>query len=43
MPDLTTGDHVPNFALPDQEGRMWMLAERLKDGPVILVFYRGDW
>jgi hypothetical protein len=41
MPDLTTGDHVPNFALPDHQGDMWVLAQRLQDGPVILVFYRG--
>jgi len=43
MSELTTGDHVPNFALPDHQGDMWVLAQRLQDGPVILVFYRGDW
>ena len=31
------------FELPDQEGRPWRLTEHLDIGPVLLVFYRGDW
>jgi peroxiredoxin len=43
MPSLNTGDHVPNFELPDQQGDPWILGERLPSGPAVLVFYRGDW
>lgn len=32
-----------DFELPDQEGRAWRLDEHLKSGPLVLVFYRGDW
>ncbi len=34
---------VTDFELPDQDGRPWRLGERLAQGPVLLVFYRGDW
>jgi peroxiredoxin len=43
MPSPRTSDHVPNFELPDQKGNSWILRERLRSGPVVLVFYRGDW
>lgn len=43
MAALTVGDHVPNFALPDQKGTHWVLSKELHRGPVVLVFYRGDW
>jgi peroxiredoxin len=43
MAGLTTGDHVPNFELPDQNGNPWILSERLEQGSTVLVFYRGDW
>src|SRR5207244_2200212 len=32
-----------NLELPDQQGATWGLAEFLSRGPVVLVFYRGDW
>jgi peroxiredoxin len=32
-----------DFELPDQHGRAWSLADSLRSGPVLLVFYRGDW
>ncbi|MHB8613637.1 MAG: redoxin domain-containing protein [Candidatus Dormibacteraceae bacterium] len=32
-----------NFELPDQVGGPWKLADHLARGPVVLVFYRGDW
>ncbi len=32
-----------DLALPDQDGRPWRLSDALRHGPVILVFYRGDW
>lgn len=33
----------PDFELPDAQGRPWRLSTALADGPVVLVFYRGDW
>ena len=32
-----------DFALPDQEGTSWRLADHCARNPVLLVFYRGDW
>lgn len=32
-----------DFELSDQDGRPWRLSESLRDGPTVLVFYRGDW
>jgi hypothetical protein len=32
-----------DFELPDHEGKAWRLADHLARGPVLLVFYRGDW
>lgn len=40
---LRTGQQMPNFELPDQEGRPFDLYRRLRREPLILVFYRGDW
>lgn len=37
------GDVMPDFMLPDQDGRMVTLEELLRDGPAILVFHRGHW
>jgi peroxiredoxin len=42
-PGLDVGDQAPEFALPDQLGRVVSLGEQLAHGPVVLVFYRGDW
>ncbi|MGH2442590.1 MAG: hypothetical protein ACRDFX_05455 [Chloroflexota bacterium] len=43
MTEISTGDRIPNFELPDQAGNAWILRERLHSGPAVLVFYRGDW
>jgi len=40
---LKTGDRAPNFALPNQDGASVSSAELLKQGPVVLSFYRGVW
>jgi len=40
---LAVGDRAPSFELPDARGREVSLAERLTSGPVVLVFYRGEW
>jgi peroxiredoxin len=37
------GDHAPDFTLPDQLGRQVSLAGELEQGPVVLIFYRGEW
>ena len=40
---LKAGDVAPDFDLPDAAGQQVRLAERLRDGPVVLKFYRGGW
>ncbi|MDQ6821677.1 MAG: redoxin domain-containing protein [Actinomycetota bacterium] len=42
-PDLGSDNHAPESALSDQLGRVVRLGERLVRGPVVLIFYRGDW
>src|SRR5712691_1886955 len=37
------GDRAPDFTLPDQLGRQVSLAGELQQGPVVLIFYRGEW
>src|SRR5438067_12474656 len=37
------GDRAPDFTLPDQLGREVSLAGELEQGPVVLIFYRGEW
>ena len=37
------GDVAPDFALPNQHGRIVRLADRLTLGPVVLLFARGGW
>jgi len=43
MSEITPGQPVPTFELPDERGRPWNMLERCAAGPVVLVFYRGDW
>lgn len=35
--------HAPDFALPSHTGRVFTLRDALREGPVIVVFYRGQW
>jgi peroxiredoxin len=37
------GDRAPTFTLPDARGGEVALERLLRDGPVALVFYRGQW
>lgn len=37
------GDQAPDFALPDQHGEEVYLSALLRDGPGVLIFYRGEW
>jgi peroxiredoxin len=38
-----TMEKAIEFELPDNEGKSWRLGDHLARGPVVLVFYRGDW
>ncbi len=40
---LYIGDKAPNFVALDQFEKRVSLKEKLKDGPVVVVFYRGQW
>jgi peroxiredoxin len=40
---LKPGDRAPMFELPDGNGDMVRLEALLKDGPVVVFFYRGAW
>lgn len=40
---LKKGAKAPNFTLPDATGKSVELYDQLKQGPVILTFYRGNW
>ncbi len=43
MADVGVGSMAPDFELPDQQGYPWGLSGELEPGPVVLIFYRGDW
>lgn len=43
MAGLDVGQKVTYFELPDQQDYPWSLSGQLELGPVMLVFYRGDW
>lgn len=43
MAGLDVGQKVAYFELPDQLDYPWSLSGQLELGPVMLVFYRGDW
>jgi peroxiredoxin len=40
---LYIGDKAPNFLALDQFEKRISLKDQLKEGPVVLVFYRGQW
>src|SRR5690348_3787693 len=40
---LKNGVQVPDFTLPDAIGNTVTLSHLLKQGPVIIAFYRGEW
>lgn len=43
MAELDVGQRVTYFELPDQQDYPWSISGQLELGPVMLVFYRGDW
>lgn len=40
---LKVGDMAPDFTAKDQEGKTVHLKQALKKGPVVMLFYRGQW
>jgi peroxiredoxin/nucleoside-diphosphate-sugar epimerase len=40
---LNIGDKAPDFTLEDATGKLVTLSEELAKGPVIIMFYRGEW
>jgi len=40
---LKTGDHAPDFTLPNPSGRAVSLSALLHSGPAVVMFYRGGW
>ncbi len=38
-----TGDSAPDFTLPDSTGNNVTLSTLLEDGPVVMIWYRGEW
>lgn len=40
---LKVGDMAPDFSAKDQDGKTISLKEAIKNGPVIMLFYRGQW
>lgn len=40
---LKAGELAPEFTLPDATGRPIRLSAMLRNGPVVLKFYRGGW
>ena len=40
---LQKGERFPSFSLPNAQGKEISLQDLLKDGPVIINFYRGSW
>lgn len=40
---LEVGRQAPGFSAKDANGENFHLSEKLKNGPVVLIFYRGQW
>ena len=43
MANVEVGQRAPIFELPDGHGYPWDLSGQAESGPVMLVFFRGDW
>jgi peroxiredoxin len=37
------GDTISNFSATDQHGELFNLETELEKGPVVVIFYRGQW
>lgn len=42
-PGIKVGEKAPDFVLNNAFGKSVSLKEKLREGPVVLVFYRGAW
>ena len=40
---LKVGDKAPEFSLPNQDGKLISSLELLKNGSIVVTFYRGVW
>src|SRR4051812_19836193 len=40
---LEVGDPMPGFVLPDADGNLVFSGDLLRAGPLVVVFFRGDW
>jgi hypothetical protein len=40
---VEVGDQAPDFSLENIDGKFIRLTDALKEGPVVLGFYRGKW
>ncbi len=40
---IKNGERLPEFALPDETGRLVSSKELLAQGPLAISFYRGVW
>lgn len=40
---LKVGDTLPDFVLPNAEGRLVSSRDLLAQGPLVIAFFRGDW
>lgn len=40
---LKAGDTAPAFELHDGDGMLWRSQDLLRQGPLVIVFYRGRW
>ncbi len=40
---LKVGDKAPDFSAKNQDGKSVSLKKLLKQGPVVMLFYRGQW
>ncbi|MFF4415428.1 peroxiredoxin-like family protein [Streptosporangium sp. NPDC001559] len=43
VPGVKVGEQAPDFTLPNAVGAKVRLSDRLAEGPVVLIFYRGSW
>jgi peroxiredoxin len=39
----TAGEVAPEIVLPDSSGAPWRLSEKVMQGHVVLLAYRGHW
>jgi peroxiredoxin len=40
---LKAGNTIPTFELPDGDGMLWRSEDLLRNGPLVIVFFRGRW